>query len=278
MKYLPDWRLFFVHVPKCAGVSIRKALDAHASASYAPMAADFDVTEAEMRQAIEIGGGLDHPAMGRVHPAHIPLPLIRAHLPQTWAALTAAHSFCMVRAPRSRFISALMQRLTEFKGAGAIRADDPVVAEEAKRVCDWLAARQSFADVEYTHFTRQIDHAAIDGQQRVTAVFEVERTDLLEAWIAGVTGHDVAIAHEHARREPKGWARGLTGPARLAARHLMPHKLKRALHPLWMKSGVFADAASGYGAVELGAEVEAFIASYYAADAALLAETRAKTA
>ncbi|MEP5171327.1 MAG: hypothetical protein ABJQ42_00050, partial [Erythrobacter sp.] len=88
------------------------------------------------------------------------------------------------------------------------------------------------------------------------------------------TGLVLDITHDHARRQPKPWARAIQPVARFAGRNLMPRGLKRAMHPLWMKSGVFSDAAKGYDAVELGADVEAFIKEYYAADAALHASAQ----
>jgi hypothetical protein len=56
---------------------------------------------------------------------------------------------------------------------------------------------------------------------------------------------------------------------RAAARTALPASVRRAVHPLWLKSGVYETAAQGYRELDLGADVERFVAERYAADAAL---------
>lgn len=278
MKYLPDRQLFFVHIPKCAGMSVRRALSIEGETSFAPIARDLGLDEAEAARVTERGHGFDHPRLGPIHPAHLPLAFLAREMPETWAALRAARGFGLTRAPRDRFLSALMQRLKEFKDAGAIRADDPLVRDEAARVCDWLDGRGPFPDIEYIHFARQVDFVETGGSRVVEHLFPVSRTEALARWIAAVSGLGIEVAHDHFRRQPKPWARAIQPAARFAGRRLMPVALKRALHPLWMGSGLFDTAAKGYAAVDLGADVEAFVAGYYAADAALHAEAEANAA
>lgn len=269
MKHLPQRNLFFIHIPKCAGMSVRRALTEAGGDDWSAVAADLGVSPEEAARVTERGNGFDHPRLGLVHPAHLPLPLIAEQMPRTWAALSGAQAFALTRAPRARFVSALLQRLKEFKDAGAIRADDPQVAAEAARVCDWLDGRGPFADIEYIHFARQTDYVENAGVRVVENLFPVERTDALARWIAGATGLEIAITHDHARRQPKPWARAIQPAARFAGRNLMPRALKKALHPVWTGSKLFDSAAKGYGAVDFGADVERFVAEYYVADAAL---------
>lgn len=278
MKYLPNRNLFFIHIPKNAGMSVRKALSVDGEASFAPMAADLGLDEAEAERVIERSRGFDHPALGRIHPSHLALVFLQKELPQTWAALEGAHSFALTREPRARFLSALMQRLKEFKDAGAIRADDPLVRDEAERVCQWLDGRGPYTEIEYIHFARQVDYVMIDGIRVVSQVLPVDRTDALTRWIAAETGLGIDIEHGHSRRQPKKWARTVQPVARFAGRNLMPRAVKKALHPLWMNSGLFASAAKDYNKVRFSDDVETFVQSYYAADAALHEEALANAA
>lgn len=273
MRYAPEYNVAFIHIPKNAGQSVRNALAAATPLSYAALADDLDISDADAAIAVE--RGMTHRRLGPIHPAHLPLHLLAEKLPVTWATLQGAHSFALTRAPRDRFISALMQRLKEFRGAGDIRAEDAVVRDEAKAVCDWLAARERFHDLSYIHFTRQTAFTDLAGQRVLKAVFPVDRMDALSAWLKAEAGLQIEIAHEHARRQPKPWARRIVPAARLAARTLMPRPVRRVLHPLWTGSKVFDNAASGYGKLDLGPEVEGFIADYYAGDAALHAEAQA---
>ncbi|GAM04472.1 hypothetical protein [Novosphingobium sp. MBES04] len=274
MLYVEEADLAFIHVPKNAGQSIRRAIGGCGRLSYAAMARDLGVDEptAEglMEEPVTGLSGIDT----AVQPEHVPLPFLKLAFPHSFERLQAAKSFIMVRPPRDRFLSALLQRIREYGGAAALRVDDPLVAQEARRICDWLEGRGPFCDMPYIHFSRQIDYAEIAGERIVSALFPLERTDALVAWVKRETGLELDVAHDHARREPKAWASSLQPAVRFIGRNLLPKTLKKAIYPLWMNSAAFANAASRYDAVRLDPDVERFIADYYAPDAALYAEAQ----
>jgi hypothetical protein len=267
LLYSEEANLVFIHVPKNAGKSMRNAFARGMTLSHAFLAGDLGVDEA--RGEAMMDGEVDVPGIGAVKPAHLPLAIAEAHFPRTWATIRRARSFILVRSPRERFFSALMQRLGEFRDAGPIRADDPLVRDEARRVCEWLAGRGPFGEAEYIHFSRQADYADLRGERVVSAVFPVERIDLAARWVEAETGLRIDVAHDHARREPRKWAGVIQPAARFIGRRVMPRAMKKAIYPLWMNSGAFANAASRYDALDLGGEVEAFVAEYYACDALL---------
>jgi hypothetical protein len=264
--------LAFIHVPKNGGKSIRAALDAASPINLAPTAQDLGMSVEDLVAAYESGGGVVHPVLGRVKIEHLPLAFWEEHFPQTWAAFAPLKSFVMLREPRDRFFSAVLQRLGEYKDLKNLRADDPQVTEEALRVSEWLSARGTFCDIEYIHFTRQSDYALLRGERKVTALFPIDAADAAALWVKRETGLVIEVAHEHARREPKSWAKSLQPAARFVGRHVIPLPLKRAIYPLWRGSGVFDDASKRYKTIELADEVERFVAEYYAVDAALYRE------
>lgn len=275
MLYLKDANLAFLHIPKNAGQSVRKAMMDSGTLSYAAMASDLGVTEAQAEDLME--AGVDTlPGLGVVQPEHVPLAFIESHFPATWATLTGARSFILVRPPRDRFFSALLQRLREYRGQGAIRADDPIVAEEAGRICEWLDQRGPFCDMTHIHFSRQADYANLRGERIVSAVFPMDRADLAAQWVATETGLQLDVTHDHARREPRKWANPIQPAARFIGRKLLPRPIKKAIYPLWMNSGAFANAASRYQSIALSPSVEAFIADYYGCDTALYEEAASK--
>lgn len=270
MLYSEQANLVFLHVPKNAGKSIRHAFANSTDLSWSFLASDLDASEACAEQLMD--GEVEVAGLGRVKPAHLPLSVIESRFPAMWATIRGAKSFILVRPPRDRFFSALMQRLGEFGDAGAIRLDDPLVRQEAARVCQWLEGRGPFSTVEYIHFSRQIDYAELCGERVVSAVFPVERVDLAARWIEAQTGLHVDVTHDHARREPRKWVGAIQPAARFIGRRLMPGVMKQAIYPLWMNSGVFSDAASRYRSIDLSGEIERFIADYYACDARLYEE------
>jgi hypothetical protein len=271
MLYCEPARLVFLHVPKNAGKSVRKAFARCEGLSHDFLASDLGVDEVRAEELMD--GEVDVPGLGPVKPAHLPLPIIEAHFPAMWRKIRSSRSFIFVRPPRDRFFSALMQRIGEFGGSVAIRADDPQVRREAEGVCEWLAGREAFSTVEYIHFSRQIDYAELRGKRIVSAAFPLDRLDLAARWVEDETGLRLEFPHEHARREPRRWAGAIQPAARFLGRRLMTPGMKKALYPLWMNSGVFSDAAGRYRAIDLGAEVEGFIAEYYARDARLYADS-----
>lgn len=275
MLYSEQANLAFIHVPKNAGKSIRNALARSASLSWSFLASDLGVSEARAAQLMDEEAEV--PVLGTVKPAHLPLCAIEAHLPATWTTIRSARSFILVRPPRDRFFSALMQRLGEFADVRAIRADDPLVRREAACVCDWLDGRGAFSEVEYIHFSRQTDYADLRGERVVSAIFPLDRIDLAARWIEAETGVRLDVAHDHARREPRRWAGAIQPAARFIGRRVMPRAVKKALYPFWMNSGIFSDAASRYRSIDLGEDVERFIADYYAGDARLYDEAVRRT-
>lgn len=267
--------LAFIHVPKNGGKSVRQALDAAAPLNLQFTAADLGMSPEALAADYASGAGVRHPQLGQIKPEHLPLVFWRDYFPTTFAAFSRCKSFVLLREPRDRFFSAVLQRLGEYQDMKALRADDPVVTREALAVCEWLEGRGPFCDIGYIHFTRQTDYVELDGTRLVDALFPISRTDAAAHWIAAQTGLEIAVAHEHARREPKKWASTLQPMARFAGRRIIPGPVKRALYPLWRNSGAFADASKRYRSIALDPAVETFISRYYAADNALYAQAEA---
>ena len=113
MKYSADQKLFFVHIPKCAGLSIYRGLDAIAEFPWASFARDNKEAEAALRDRVT-PFGYTHAELGEIHQAHIPLAILARDFPETFALLEHSTSFAVLRDPRDRFISALRQHLREF--------------------------------------------------------------------------------------------------------------------------------------------------------------------
>ncbi len=271
MLLYPDIPIAFVHIPKNGGKSIRAALDRSGHWDLSATARDLAMDEAELHTSFEGGQGYAHPLLGRTKLEHLPLQFWREHFAQTWAAFQTMPSFAVLRDPRDRFFSAILQRLGEYQGQRSLRADDPLVTSEAARVAQWLESRGPFSDIEYIHFTRQSDYVELDGKPCTTALFAIDDTASLGDWLNQTAGVSLEVPHDHARREPKLWSRPIQPVARLVGR-LLPGAVKRAIYPLWRGSGAFANAAGRYKEIGLDDDVEKFVTEYYARDFALFAQ------
>ncbi|MGX9857185.1 hypothetical protein ACR03S_17415 (plasmid) [Limimaricola variabilis] len=274
MKYSADKNLFFVHVPKCAGLSIYRGLDPIADFPWAAFARDNGLSEAEMRARVT-PFGYPHDRLGEIHQAHIPLPILARDFPRCFALLARSTSFAVLRDPRSRFVSALRQHLREFDGIGALSITDDMLRAAAIRVRDWLAHREVFADLRYIHFTRQSDYVMLDGRQVVDRLFAIEDLPRLEAWLHDSYGAPRFLAAPtNQSRQPKRWFRHAQPVVRALSRNVLPQPLRAALRPLWLRSGLYETASQGYDRLAFDAETEAFIAERYAQDARLHAAAR----
>lgn len=270
MLYIADHNLVFLHIPKNAGQAMRSAIFAAATPNYAPVAQDLKLDEAKipalMDQFIPI------PNLGNFQIEHLDLELLRDHFPACFEVIRNANSFVLVRPPRARFISALMQRLGEHMDIKGLRIDDPRVRQEAENVCALLAKESRERDSEYIHFYRQTNYTDLDGQRVVSALFPMDRIASAEQWIKSQTGLALEVKRDHVRREPKKWSQAIQPLARFAGRRLIPQPLKRAIYPYWKNSAAFSDAAGRYDSVTFGDAIESFIADYYASDARLYKE------
>ena len=269
-------QIAFTQIPKNGTKSVCSALNASFGIDHSHIAADLGWSEDRYRHVYDNGPHYFLDALGKNNLVHLPLQAWREHFPQTFAAFCSAHSFALVRRPRERFISAVMQRLGEVRGKQAVRVDDPIVCEEAVTVCAWLDQRGPFNDQPFIHFNRQIDYIDLDGERIVDAVFSIRHTHDAEAWIESKTGTQITIKREHVRREPKPAAKLLNPALRVIGRRLVPQSIRETVYPHWRNSKLFQSAFQRYDAVDLGAEVESFIAQHYAADFILYDEVEAR--
>lgn len=265
MRYAPDAGLVFIHIPKNGGQSVRNALMSSTRLSYEPLAQDLGITPGEAEQVLE--KGFDHETLGPVHPAHLTLQVMKDHFPSSWEVFSRSKSFALLRDPRDRFLSALLQRLGEFKDAANLRPDDPRVGDEALHVIEHLSSGKSnHLLLEFIHFTRQTDFIELEGQQIVTKVFRLDQTHQIAGWLTDETGLTLSIAHDHARRQPKPWAKNLMPVARFIGRNILPPVIKKSIYSLWVNGPAFNSASNSYKSVAFPDEVENFIQTYYERD------------
>lgn len=269
MKYSESHSLFFVHIPKCGGLSIYNGLEHIAAFPWAAFADDLGKPEADIREIVT-PFGFEHDSLGPMHQAHIPAQVLKDHFPACWAKLAGAkQSFAILRDPRDRFFSALNQHLREFEKMGASQITESVLQESAKGMCDWLNDHEVIYDLQHIHFARQNEFISADGQQLVGRLFAIENIRDVETWLG--SDYQVAPFLQNSRnqsKKPKGKARHLVPLARSGAK-LLPRSVRRLVHPLWINSKLFEKAASAYSQMDLGTDVERFIEQRYKEDSAL---------
>lgn len=242
----------FVHIPKCAGTTVREQI--------ARLDAD----------RFELGGRQHHPELGRIDLMHLPLDILRDHFAEVFARLTAVPSYALTRDPHDRFRSSVSEyvktyhhkRLSEFAAPELARALDEVMTA--------LAARPALLPLRYVHFTPQTRYVHLDGRQVVTQRYPLEAIDAFMAEIGRRTGTSL----DAESRANQDFAFRFRGSERwlwrmnAALKGVLPYGayqgLKRRLRPL-----VVRDRPAPAADVLAGDEMRAFVDEIYADDIAL---------
>lgn len=247
----------FVHIPKCAGTSVRKALR------------PIDETIGTFDHIAE------HPQMGMVNFGHLTLVDLAAYFPDQYAKVKAYRSVAIVRDPVDRFFSALFQRLREFKGYSQSEITSHVIDTEAATLARYLQSATGRLDLEYVHFNRQADYVFNKDRRIVGRVFALDRLDDAAIYIEGVTG--VRLAADAPENRTVALRAGALMPVvrafRAPYRALVPSALRHRLHAGMTRAGL-------YGSVEKqrllkpGSDLERFLKMHYQRDFELYAAAR----
>ncbi|MBW8639632.1 sulfotransferase family protein [Hoeflea sp. WL0058] len=155
----------FVHIPKCGGSTVK-----HVISSY---------NETDL----PIVGIHEHPALGRLDYAHIPLEVLREHFAKEFSKIEQYKAFALVRDPRERFFSALSQNQRMFSGTDITTMASRDVIRQCEKVCNYLQTLNGFCDPERIHFEKQSRYLDLDDKRVVDVVLPLHRLDLLVAGI-----------------------------------------------------------------------------------------------
>ncbi|WP_170763205.1 sulfotransferase family 2 domain-containing protein [Ruegeria lacuscaerulensis] len=252
-------RFVFIHVPKCAGTSVRTAV------------LPYHDADERFLKTVE-----RHPELGEIDFRHLPLHLLRDLDPEAFEKLKLYDSYALLRDPYQRFRSAMAQRAKMYLGSEFAQLGENELRGELGRVQDYLLSEPRVIAPEFIHFARQSDFVQIGNERLVHHLFPVEHLDLLAKALARHIGADtLQIGHANKTqvfRNPRLKHVARTGSQ--LARRVLPgavhETLRRSARRVLMKP-VTTTERSVFDAVE----VQEFIASYYCADIALYKEVQA---
>jgi len=131
-------KFVFIHIPKCAGTSVRKAL------------LPFD--EKTIKSGRE-----KHPIFGLFDYNHIPLSTLRNFFPEEYKKVRTYHSFSIVRDPFARFSSSLGQRMKSHKKRKLSQMTSKEVKKEVDQTIKLLLKHKNaeILPAELIHFQKQ---------------------------------------------------------------------------------------------------------------------------
>lgn len=165
-------KLAFVHIPKCAGSTVRSRLR------------ELDDRKGFYTNRIEW-----HPELGWLDYVHIPLFTLRDHFETDFQKLRDYWTFAAVRDPYSRFPSSISQRLKKHGRQPMHNLTVREVKKEVDIVIDYLSKMpraNTRLTPAYIHFQKQVDYIFIDGVRIIDAIYMADEVNNL---IAGVSQH-----------------------------------------------------------------------------------------
>ena len=135
-------RFIFIHIPKCAGTSVRKAL------------APYDETNGQFARRAY------HETLGHIDYGHIPLFVLKKHFSDKYEKLLRYDSYAVLRDPYSRFPSSLAQHLRMYRQVEMRQLSPKMlkrVIDETLNILGDHADPMAYLPHQYIHFQRQKD-------------------------------------------------------------------------------------------------------------------------
>ncbi|MFC3098019.1 sulfotransferase family 2 domain-containing protein [Alteraurantiacibacter palmitatis] len=265
----------FIHIPKCAGTTVRAALE------------QFDERQDEITRGLTA-----HPSRPFTYaPApgvafadfhHLTLGQLQRWFPAELARIEASRSFAVIRDPHERLISSLSQRLKQFHG---LAVEDLPPARFAGALDETLAQLGDLLDArddlpfDFVHFQPQADYILLDGTRVVEQLFGMNQMAQFQAAIAAhFAPHDITIAPFHLIRENTSKSHRYKALHRLmtanegatrTAKAILPKSLKKRL-----RGALYQERGDALRDLAQSPTVRGFVAQHYARDLELWAQTQ----
>ncbi|MGI1662087.1 sulfotransferase family 2 domain-containing protein [Palleronia sp. KMU-117] len=254
----PRHGFVFVHVPKCAGTSVRTQI------------ATCDPDH------IALANPGTHPVLGRIDYGHIPLTQLREHFPTHYDYLERFPAFAVIRDPLSRFGSSVRQLLWQYERTPMTMIPPEVLRTRVLEVIDQVADEVDAPSAPMIFFARQRDFVFDGARRMVDHLVPIEHVADLVGYLSRKTG------------TPMDPDRRSNQNVDLRAKWLGPlaydvnDALRRRLPPQWhdrIKSTAVRLLASRKSAAETSGildlpEVRSFVSRTYADDLALYRQAR----
>lgn len=243
-----DRKFAFIHIPKCAGTSVRHALR------------PFDTTGEAFFRIDE------HPAMGAVHLAHLTLADLARYFPDTFDKVICYRSMAIVRDPVDRFYSAVFQRLREFKEIAQSAITQEKIEAEAHGVIAYLENTPGRLDLEHVHFNRQCDFIELAGESIVRNVFPVADMAGAVRHIESLSGVNLDIVQKNPTTELRfGALRPMQRMLRARYARMVPADRRARIRERMTRAG-FYKAVPKQQFLDPDGPIDRFIRDYYARD------------
>ena len=254
-------KFVFVHIPKCAGSSVK--------------AANKQIDNRFAFRTIE-----EHETLGTLHVTHLPLWCLREYFPEDFKSVVDYTSFAVTRDPMDRFGSAVMQRCREFLDFASADITPAVLVSTAKDVIEHWTKNPKSVDHQFVHFTPQSQYIRLDGETIVDHVDLPGQFTHLNRFLAANGLSPISeAARKNASVEPRsGVLRAVLQPIRPIYRAVLPTDFKKNLWLKLIDRGIYGPIEDGYAPLREDKGISAFVNDFYAEDFEIFEQAKADDA
>ncbi|WP_209507426.1 MULTISPECIES: sulfotransferase family 2 domain-containing protein [unclassified Ruegeria] len=246
-------RFVFIHIPKCAGTTVRTAI------------LPFQENDSRFHKTVE-----RHPELGPIDFRHMPLRLLAEVDPEAFEKLHCYESFALLRDPLERFRSSLAQRAKMYLGREFAQLSPDDIRAEVERVISYLRSEPRVIAPEFIHFSRQADFIFLDNRPLVRNLFPVERLDLFrDALVRHMGADDLEFGHSNRTtvfRYPR--LKHVLRSGSAIARRVLPNQTYEKLRKTAREALMDPSKMANFSVID-EPRVRDFVESYYADDIVL---------
>lgn len=257
----PRHQFVFVHIPKCAGTSVRTQL-IKCDPDHIGMA--------------EVG---THPVLGDMDYGHVPLSILRQHFPREYSYLERFTSYAVVRDPLERFGSSLRQMLWRYDKRPMTLIPQDELRDLTLRTIKEVADQLDRPSSKYIFFARQRDFIHDEDRRIVDHLIPMELVPDFIAHIGRMTNTPMESGTRSNQNVELRFKRvgGLAYRVNDVLRRTLPLDIHARI-----KDGALRllsarkNAAEASGILQMD-EVRSFVETHYAEDARIHREVAART-
>ena len=243
-----QYEFAFIHIPKCAGSSVKAANPTIDNI--------FD------------GTFETHKALGPVDLSHLPLWAFRQHFPDVFDKICQYQSFAVTRDPLERFGSSVTQRCRQYLNYKASDITPDVLVRAAQEAMSFLTENPGSLTPEFIHFVPQANYITLEGETIVKHVDLPGHFSQLNRFLKDRNLTPVSTSsRQNATVEPANKTlKNVLHTLRPLYRAVLPQNLKDTLWLKLIDAGIYAPEADRYAPLMENPEIIAFINDFYAED------------
>lgn len=254
-----EHEIAFVHIPKCAGTTVREYLK------------EYDRSKGKFSNRV-----VSHTELGRLDYVHIPLFVLKNHFRKEFELVQSYWSFVVVRDPFKRFASSVTQRLKMYGEKPMQEMSASEIRNEVEKCIEYLRTNDGdnlLLPCEYIHFQKQSDYIYVGGERIIKSIYTTDNIDCLINSLKERTGlrnrggsnkgSEIKLENTSLvyRNDFFRWLMIGMSPLKPIVRFLLSDKYEKSL-----KGKIYVTRDSRVGDIFSDPYVEDFIREYYQKD------------